>query len=81
MLDGRLISEVCYLMQRCGGSLVPNELSERPRSALHDLIKEEPQRPQSALRDLLDPVTDQPKDDYRTSAFGNHLTGRVAGKN
>ena len=55
--------------------------SKRPRSALHDLIKEEPQRPQSALRDLLDPVTGQPETDYRTSAFGNHLTGRIAGKN
>jgi hypothetical protein len=81
MLDEPVISEACYLMRLCEASLVPNELSERPRSALHDLIKEEPQRPQSALRDLLDPVTDQPKDDYRTSAFGNHLTGRIAGKN
>ena len=68
-------------MQRCEVSLVPNELSERPRPALGDLIQEEPQRPHSALRGLLGPVTDQPKGDYRTSAFGNHLTGRIAGKN
>jgi hypothetical protein len=54
MSDVPLISEVCYLMRRCEVSLVPNELSERPRSALRDLIKEEPQRPYSALRGLLD---------------------------
>ena len=55
--------------------------SERPRSALHDLIKEEPQRPQSALRELLDPVTGQPDTDYLTSGFSSYLTGRIAGKN
>jgi hypothetical protein len=32
---------------------VPNEPSERPRSALRDLIKEEPRRPHSALCGLL----------------------------
>jgi len=48
----RLTSEVCYLMRRCVVSLESNELSERPRSALRDLIKEEPQRPHSALRGL-----------------------------
>ena len=68
-------------MQLCEVSLVPNEPSERPPSALRYLIKEEPQRPHSALRDLLDPVTGKPETDYRTSAFGNHLTGRIAGKN
>ena len=39
MLDERLISEVCYFMQLCEGSLVPNEPSERPRPALRDLSK------------------------------------------
>jgi len=53
MLDGQLISEVCYLMQRCEVSLAPNELSERLRSALRDLIKEEPRRPHGALCGLL----------------------------
>ena len=42
MLDEPPISEVCYLMQLCVVSLAPNELSERPRSALRDLIQEEP---------------------------------------
>ncbi|MDC3196279.1 hypothetical protein OAU36_00915 [Gammaproteobacteria bacterium] len=51
-----LTSEVCYLMQRCGGSLVPNELSERPRPALRDLIKEPEQKPRSAVRGLLDAI-------------------------
>jgi len=50
----RLTSEACYLMQRCEVSLVPNEPSERPCSALRGLIQEEPQRPRSALRGLLD---------------------------
>ena len=50
------ISEACYLMQRCEVSLVPNGLSERPRPALRDLIKEKPQRPHSALSGLLDAV-------------------------
>jgi len=49
MLDEPLISEVCYLMQRCEVSSVPNELSERLHSALRDLIKEEPRSPRSAL--------------------------------
>ena len=39
MLDVPLISEVCYLMQLCEVSLVPNEPSERPRPALRDLSK------------------------------------------
>ena len=40
MSDGPPTSEVCCLMQLCVVSLTPNELSERPRSALRDLIKE-----------------------------------------
>ena len=56
-----LISEVCYLMQLCEVSLVPNELSERPRSALGHLIKESEQKPHSALRGLLDAIPEQPK--------------------
>ena len=54
MSDVPLISEACYLMQLCVVSLVPNEPSERPCSALRGLIQEEPQRPRSALRGLLD---------------------------
>ncbi|MDB2603001.1 hypothetical protein N9Z60_05805 [Gammaproteobacteria bacterium] len=42
MLDEPPISEVCYLMQLSVVSLVPNALSERPCSALRDLIQEEP---------------------------------------
>jgi len=37
MLDEPPISEVCYLMQLCVVSLVPNALSERPCSALREL--------------------------------------------
>ena len=48
MSDEPPISEACYLMQRCEVSLVPNEPSERPCSALRGLIQEEPQRPRSA---------------------------------
>ena len=40
---------------------MPNELSERPRPALRDLIKEPEQRPYSALRGLLDAIPDQPE--------------------
>ena len=61
MLDEPLISEVCYLMQRCEVSLAPNELSERPRSAVRDLTKEPEQRPRSALHGLLDAIPGQPK--------------------
>ena len=61
MLDELLISEVCYLMQLCEVSLVPNEPSERPRPALRDLIKEPDQRPHSALHGLLDAIPEQPK--------------------
>ena len=35
---------------------MPNVLSERPRSALRDLIKESEQRPYSALRGLLNAI-------------------------
>ena len=61
MLDEPLISEVCYLMQRCEVSLVLNEPSEHTRPALGDFIQEEPQRPRSALRGLLDAIPGQPK--------------------
>lgn len=47
--------------------------SERPRSALHDLIKEEPQRPHSALRGLLDAVPEQPKPTAHQSALSGIL--------
>ena len=40
---------------------MPNELSERPRSAVRDLIKEPEQRPRSALHGLLDAIPGQPK--------------------
>ena len=69
MLDEPPISEVCYLMQRCDVSLVPNELSERPRSALRDLTKEPEQSPRSALRDLLDASPKQPKPTFYQSAL------------
>ena len=64
-------------MQRCEVSLAPNELSERPRSALRDLIKEPEQSPHSALRDLLDAIPDQPKPAAHQSA----LTGLLGGNN
>ena len=51
--------------------------SERPRSALHDLIKEEPQRPHSALRGLLDAIPEQPKPARHIFA----LTGLLRGNN
>ena len=47
--------------------------SERPRSALHDLIKEEPQRPHSALRGLLDAIPEQPKPTAHQSALSGIL--------
>ena len=53
MSDEPLISEACYLKPLCEVSLVPNEPSERTRSALRDLIKEKPRRPHSALCGLL----------------------------
>ena len=52
---------------------MPNELSERPRSALRDLIKEEPQRPYSDLRGLLDAIPEQPKPAARQSALSGIL--------
>ena len=64
-------------MRLCEVSLVPNELSERPRSALRDLIKEPEQSPHSALRDLLDAIPDQPKPAAHQSA----LTGLLGGNN
>ena len=64
-------------MQRCGGSLVSYESSERPRSALRELIKEPEQRPHSALRGLLGAIPEQPKPARHTSA----LTGLLRGNN
>ena len=64
-------------MQRCEVSLVPNELSERPRSALRYLIKEPEQKPRSALRGLLGAIPEQPKPAPHTSA----LTGLLGGGN
>ena len=64
-----LISEACYLMQRCVVSLAPNEPSESPRH----LIKEEPQRPHSALRGLLDAIPEQPKPTAHQSALSGIL--------
>ena len=61
MSDEPLISEACYLKPLCEVSFMPNELSGRSRSALRDLIKEEPQRPHSALRGLLDAIPEQLK--------------------
>ena len=77
MLDEPLTSEVYYLMQRCEVSLAPNELSERPRSALRDLIKEPEQRPYSALRGLLDAIPEQHKPEPHASAS----TGLLGGNN
>ena len=77
MLDEPLTSEVYYLMQRCEVSLTPNELSERPRSALRDLIKEPKQSPHSALRGFLDAIPEQLKPEPPTSA----LTGLLGGNN
>ena len=47
--------------------------SQRPRSALHDLIKEEPQRPHSALRGLLDAIPEQSKPTAHQSALSGIL--------
>ena len=73
MLDEPLISEACYLMRLCEVNLVPNELSERPRSALRDLIKEPEQSPHSALRGLLDTIPEQPKPTAHQSALSGIL--------
>jgi hypothetical protein len=64
-------------MQLCEVSLVPNELSERPRSALRDLIKEPEQKPHSALRGLLDAIPEQLEPEPPISA----LTGFLGGNN
>ena len=56
-------------MRRYEVSLAPNELSERPPSALRYLIKEEPQRPHSALRGLLGASLEQPKPAAHQSAL------------
>ena len=60
-------------MRLCEVSLVPNELSERPRPALRHLIKEPEQRPQSALRGLLDAIPEQPKPAAHQSALSGIL--------
>jgi hypothetical protein len=52
---------------------MPSEPSERPRSALRDLIKESKQRPHSALRGLLDAIPDQPKPTAHQSALSGIL--------
>jgi hypothetical protein len=52
---------------------VPNEPSERPPSALRDLIKEPEQRPHSALRGLLDAIPEQPKPTAHQSALSGIL--------
>ena len=52
---------------------MPNELSERPRSALRDLTKEPEQSPRSALRDLLDASPKQPKTALNASALTDFL--------
>jgi hypothetical protein len=64
-------------MQLCEVRLAPNELSERPRSALRHLIKEPEQSPHSALRDLLDAIPEQHKPEPHASA----LTGLLGGNN
>jgi len=61
MLDEPPISEVCYLMQRCEVSLVPNELSEPFWSKLKDLSKEFEKRPSSAFYYLLGAIPEQIK--------------------
>ena len=73
MSDEPLTSEACYLMQRCEVSLVHNEQSESPRSALGHLIKEPEQRPHSAIRGLLDAIPEQPKPTAHTSALSGIL--------
>ena len=64
-------------MRRYEVSLVPNEPSERPPSALRYLIKEEPQGSQIALRGLLEAIPEQPKPVLHASA----LTGLLGGNN
>ncbi len=56
---------------------MPFEPSERPRSALRDLIKEPEQSPHGALRDLLDAIPEQHKPEPHASA----LTGLLGGNN
>ena len=73
MLDEPLICGVYYLMQRCEVSLVPNEPSERPRSALRTSSKNPEQRPHSALRGLLDAIPEQPKPTAHQSALSGIL--------
>ncbi|MDB4004489.1 hypothetical protein N9513_08490 [Gammaproteobacteria bacterium] len=77
MLDEPLIKEACYLMRLSKVSLVPNEPSERPPSALRHLIKEPEQKPHSALRGLLDAIPEQPKPERHASA----LTGLLGSNN
>jgi hypothetical protein len=60
-------------MQRCEVSLVPNEPSERTRSALRHLIKEPEQKPHSALLGLLDAIPEQPKPTAHQSALSGIL--------
>ena len=60
-------------MRLCEVSLAPNEVSERPRPALRDLIKELEQRPHSALRGLLDAIPEQSKPTAHQSALSGIL--------
>ena len=52
---------------------MPKKLSERPRSAPRDLIKEPEQRPYSALRGLLDAIPEQHKPTAHQSALSGTL--------
>ena len=52
---------------------MPNALSERPCSALRDLIKEPEQKPHSALRGLLNAIPEQPKPTAHQSALSGVL--------
>ena len=52
---------------------MPNEPSERPPSALRDLIKEPEQKPHSALRGLLNAIPEQPKPAAHQSALSGIL--------
>ena len=52
---------------------MPNEPSERTRSALRHLIKEPEQMPHSTLRGLLDAIPEQPKPTAHQSALSGIL--------
>ena len=56
---------------------MPNGPSERPRSAVRHLIKEELQRTHSALRGLLEAIPEQ----HKTEPPASVLTGLLSGSN